>query len=253
MAGLDTLMAAGVFSLAHLLAGRLRFLSVSPRSAWLSAAGGSSVAYVFVYILPKLADKNLVLLRARDAGIYGFLEHHAYLVALAGFVSYYSLDRADEFARRLPWSKGQLNPARLLVVYLRVVGFAAYSFLVGYMTVHHLSPGLAPLLLWTVALMLHFLISDHGLHHRYGAVYKRVICWALVVATMAGWGVGTVTHVADQTVALLFAFLAGFMIINVMREELPDWEHSHLWPFLVGAAAYTGLLLLYESFSTVVH
>jgi uncharacterized membrane protein len=46
---------AGGLALIHLVAGKLRFLDVIPRSAWLSAASGASVAYVFMHLLPELA------------------------------------------------------------------------------------------------------------------------------------------------------------------------------------------------------
>ena len=50
-----TLAAACLLAIVHLLAGRLSFMSWIPRSRWLSAAGGVSVAYVFAHLLPELA------------------------------------------------------------------------------------------------------------------------------------------------------------------------------------------------------
>lgn len=40
-------------ALVHLLVGKLPFIDAVPRSRWLSIAGGVSVAYVFVHILPR--------------------------------------------------------------------------------------------------------------------------------------------------------------------------------------------------------
>ncbi|MGV3569905.1 MAG: hypothetical protein ACO1PB_04835 [Ramlibacter sp.] len=45
---------ASFFILVHLAARRMHFLSRSARSAWLSVAGGVSVAYVFPHLLPEL-------------------------------------------------------------------------------------------------------------------------------------------------------------------------------------------------------
>jgi hypothetical protein len=39
---------------------------------WLSFAGGISLAYVFVYVLPKLAAQHQVLLSMRDTGVLGY-------------------------------------------------------------------------------------------------------------------------------------------------------------------------------------
>lgn len=51
------LLAAGL-AVVHLFSGRLRFLDVFPRSRWLSAASGISVAYIFVHTLPDLAEEQ---------------------------------------------------------------------------------------------------------------------------------------------------------------------------------------------------
>ncbi len=51
-----SLLAVVVLAIVHLLAGKMRFLDVTPRSVWLSIAGGISVAYVFVHLLPDLAE-----------------------------------------------------------------------------------------------------------------------------------------------------------------------------------------------------
>jgi hypothetical protein len=51
-----SLAAACLLALVHLLASRLRFLRVQPRSVWLSVGGGISVAYVFLHLLPELQE-----------------------------------------------------------------------------------------------------------------------------------------------------------------------------------------------------
>src|SRR5829696_9732612 len=85
-------LAAGLAGV-HLFSGRLQFLGVSPRSRWLSAAGGVSVAYVFVHLLPDLADEQETIREATDENL-SFLEYHVYLVALVGLVAFYGLERA---------------------------------------------------------------------------------------------------------------------------------------------------------------
>jgi hypothetical protein len=44
-------------------------------------------------------------------------------------------------------------------------------------------------------------------------------------------------------IALLFAFLAGGVILNVLKEELPEERQSRFWAFALGAGIYTVLLL----------
>lgn len=93
------LIAALGLALVHLYAGKLRFLEGTPRSIWLSVAGGVSVAYVFVHLLPEVSEVQEVLTEALGSAL-GFLENHGYLVALVGLVVFYGLERAAGRRRR---------------------------------------------------------------------------------------------------------------------------------------------------------
>jgi hypothetical protein len=72
-------------ALVHLSVNKLKFLSTMPRSRWLSGAGGVSVAYVFVHLLPELSEKQEAF-----AGLEsGILENHVYVMALIGLTILY--------------------------------------------------------------------------------------------------------------------------------------------------------------------
>jgi len=83
-------LAAVTLALVHVLAGKLRFLEGIPRSRWLSLAGGISVAYVFARLLPELAEAQ-ERLGESAGGVLARLEHHAYLLALAGLAIFYGV------------------------------------------------------------------------------------------------------------------------------------------------------------------
>jgi len=100
MLTLTSLTGVIVLEWMHVIVGWCRFLD-SPRTPWHSFAGGVAVSYVFVYTLPKLSKMQAVLFSSADSGLFGFLEHHAYLVALSGFVVYYALDRAAMLQKEL--------------------------------------------------------------------------------------------------------------------------------------------------------
>lgn len=59
----------------------------------------------------------------------------------------------------------------------------------------------------------------------------------LAFAVVGGWIVGKLVNVDSTVVAYLFAFLAGGVILNVMKEELPEERESNFWAFLVGLVA----------------
>ena len=43
---------------------------------------------------------------------------------------------------------------------------------------------------------------------------------------------------------ILAAFLAGGVILNVLKEELPEERKSRIAPFFIGAFGYAAILLL---------
>ena len=246
---LDTtiLTAALALSLAlvHVFAGHLRFLHGIPRSRWLSGAGGVSVAYVFVHILPELQERQNVFEEAEGLG--GFLEYHVYLIALLGLLVFYGLERAAKTSQeemKGETAKESEAAAPPAVFWIHVASFAAYNFLIGYLLVHREEVDLRGLLIYFVAMTLHFIVNDYGLRDDYKKRYDRIGRWLLAGATVAGWGLGVSMEVGEAAVAVLFAFLAGGIVLNVLKEELPEERKSRFWAFALGVGAYTLLLLV---------
>ncbi len=243
---LTSLTAVIIISMVHLFVGRCRVFNEMPRSAWLSASGGAAVAYVFVYILPKLPKLQKVLGSASDEGFIAFLEHHAYLVALTGFIAYYGIDRAAEFLKNSRFLGKRTTKAGSYALYLHVIGFSAYNLITGLLIADISDTGFIALMLISLAMGLHFLGVDHGLEHQQPAIYNRIIRWVLSAAICGGWAIGMVTNISDVTVSLWLAFLAGGIILNTIRDEIPSKEHSRYWPFFLGATSYAALILLIE-------
>lgn len=69
----------------------------------------------------------------------------------------------------------------------------------------------------------------------------------LVVAVLAGWGVGYAARIPDVGIAVLQSFLAGYIIMNVIKEELPADRQSGTAAFWAGVVTYSVLLLIQQS------
>lgn len=231
--------------LVHLFIGRIHVLRRG--KSWLSFSGGAAAAYVFIYLLPKLGYQQLILAGVAPAsGWLGYLQHHAYLVAFAGFLVYFGASRAGrsvDVATDGTSIQHLAHPAEAV----HLLSVVLYSVLVGYLIVDAQRPGLAPLGLATVALTLHFLGADHVVQERYGALYDRIVRWLMVGAVIAGACIGALTILRPTIVALWFAFLAGAIIINVIEEELPrQGGHNDYWWFLTGAVFFSALILGFQ-------
>ncbi|MDP8901472.1 MAG: hypothetical protein M3N33_10110, partial [Actinomycetota bacterium] len=189
----------------HLFAGRMGFLDTSPRSRWLSAAGGVSVAYVFVHLLPDLAEEQETIRQAAGEG-FSFLEYHVYLVALVGLVAFYGLERAAKLARGRRRGAGGEDAAGPGVFWLHAGSFALYNALIGYLLLHREEPGLWSLALFAFAMGVHFVVNDFGLREDHKEAYDGYGRWVLAAAVFAGWVVGLVSEISEAALAVLFAF-----------------------------------------------
>ena len=192
----------------HLFSNRLRFLNGTPRSIWLSIAGGISVAYIFVHLLPELAEGQETVAEAAGEAL-AFLESEIYLVALVGLAAFYGLDRLATTSRRQMRAVGGKDATSPGVFWVHISSFAVYNFLIGYLLLHRLGTGLGNLLLFFVAMALHFVVNDHGLREQHKEAYLRLGRWVVSAAVVLGWLVGLLTEIPEVAIAVLTAFLAG--------------------------------------------
>ncbi|MHB0775134.1 hypothetical protein [Halomonas sp. WWR20] len=231
-------------ALVHAFAGKLRYIHDIPRSGWLSFAGGVSVAYVFIHVFPELEEAQRTL---GAHGTLAFIEHHAYLVALLGLAVFYGLERLVKQSRHRQAShrrdeRGQ-DTTGAGVFWLHIGSFTLYNALIGYLLVDR-EDGIRGLFFFFLAMAFHFLVNDHGLYQHHRGAYLRKGRWILSLAVLIGWGVGLVAEVNEAATSTLFAFLAGGVVLNVLKEELPEERLSRFWPFAIGATLYSALLLV---------
>ncbi|MDP8960142.1 MAG: ZIP family metal transporter [Actinomycetota bacterium] len=246
---MESLIAALALALLHAGASALRFLDRIPRSRWLSAAGGIALAYVFVHLLPELADIQSAV---DEAGVLAGLERHTYLVALAGVATFYVLEQlarhsGGHSAEGAATSGGspddRAGRARREIGWIHLASYGLYNTIIGYVLVERQHVEDASLWPFAFAMGVHFLVNDHGLRQHHGALYHRVGRWLVSAAVLGGWALGQVARLDEAALGLPLAFIAGGVILNVLKEELPEERQSRLLPFVAAAVAYTAVLL----------
>jgi hypothetical protein len=243
---IQALIAAVLLAGVHLLAGLMRFLDGVPRSAWLSAFAGISVAYVFVHLLPELADGQRAIEGAGDAGVQPLasLEHHVYVMAMVGLVVFYGVECHSLASRRDRRSSAGEDRTESDAFWLSIASFAVYNAIVGYLLLRGELDELSALALYTVALAVHFVVNDFALREHHRDAYARVGRWILALAVLVGWLLGVAVEIPERAIALVVAFIAGGVVLNVLKEELPGERRARLAPFVAGAVLYTLLLQL---------
>lgn len=228
-----------VLSITHLWAGRLHFDNPRRRRSWLSFAGGVSVTYVFLDLLPELAEAQEVL-RERFAAIE-FLEDHVYLVALVGLAGFYGI---ESFVRRRRRIESRADSSESdAVFWIHIASFSVYNALIGYLMVER-EPYQEHLPAFVVAMGFHFLVTDYGLRSHHDEIYDRRGRWVLSAAIIIGTLFGIASQVSEAFVSVLAAFIAGGAILNVMKEELPKETTSRFRAFAMGVVIASVVLTI---------
>ena len=211
--------------------------------AFVSFAGGVSVSYVFLDMLPNLVEYNKPIgeyLLANHWLTY-FTELSIYIVALIGFLIYYGLDlvaeryQAEKHDNRIAYT-------------LHLVMFCIYNVLITYTMSLRTLAGITYTVLFTFAMALHFVLIDRKFSRMYPKRFRYVGRSILCVALFVGWLVSALFDpVRVLFVAFMTAFLAGSVLLNTFREELPDGDLASFRWFVIGAVliAMTSLLQAY--------
>ena len=225
-----TLSFIGVLTLSclHLLAGQLhRSAVVRPR--WLAAASGMSAAYVFVHLLPELADAQAEwLIRRPTSHALQWLETQVYFAALIGVILALGLERKVRSRRRRQF-------------WLHIAAFAVYNALIGGFALR--LKGVVPLVLAVIAFGGHFLVNDHNLEVQFGPMYRRFGRWLLAGALLVGWALAVRWPLPALLVDAVLGLVSGGIILNVIKEEFPDGPETPLSPWIIGAVGYAVLIL----------
>jgi len=236
---LETGAAVLVFAAVFLVRARVHLwqrLLKDPRDL-VSFGAGISSAYVFLHVLPAFDVVRRVYVETTPLQIW-FHGRGIYLLALLGFLGFYSLHNTSFRLRHAPGGGETARAFRL-----ETAGFAVYLWLMGYLLLHNLQHTPGTILLFAVAIAFHLLGVDHELHRKHGASYERVGRFVLAGAGVLGWLVGLVLAVPMATIAMLVAFVAGAVIMNSAIIELPSGENVRVAPFVSGGSLY-GLILL---------
>lgn len=227
------------FTLIHYFSKYMRFIKAIPRSRFLSAAGGVAVAYVFIHLLPDLSKHQQVLEEAASPGLFKFLENHAYIIALLGLALFYGLEKMVKNSKS---SKNeQTSPG---VFWIHITSFFLYNALIGYLLVREEFESVWGMFFYFLALAVHFVTNDHSLRKDHQDIYDHYGRWGLTFAILIGWTVGAFVKLEEVYISLLTAFLAGGIVLNVLKEELPEERKSSFAAFFLGVVGYTALLLV---------
>jgi zinc transporter ZupT len=224
--------------------GRVRLGSTRFSRRLLSAAGGSAIAYVFIDLLPEMQHMQQRFLAAAEGRAFPFPHYRVYTSALAGFLLFYVLEHAAA-ASRPGETHGERPPAeRPTVLWLQIAGFAVYVGMMAYLLREDAESRALAMLPYGVAMFLHFWIVDHALRHEHGAPYARSGRWLLAGGVVGGWLLAAMEVGSELWLPTLMGFIAGGIVLNSVKGEMPEEGQARMVPFVGGALGYALLLLM---------
>lgn len=226
---LFSFVAVFIFAMIHLFSAKVQQLSFISHGRFLSAGGGVAIAYVFIDLLSKLSESDVIVTQALS-GVFPYFERHVYIMALLGFLLFFAVDRTQKTASN--------NHA----FWLSLLSYSLFNFLIGYAVADKDNPEVKPLFLFTLAIALHYFTNDYSLSEVHGEQYRQYK-WILILSLFLGWFAGLWIILVPTAVALISAFIGGGVIMNVTRHELPQDNPNSMEAFLSAAGIYTCILL----------
>ena len=242
MSGPGFALAVGL-AFIHAFVSKLNVFSIIPEFRWLSFAGGVSIGYVFLEIFPELSHAQEAIEHSAIPFI-AYLENHVYLLSLLGLLFFYGLDILALKSRQRNKIQNKQNCTHHSIFWIHISAFVILNGIVGYLLQELSSHTLLQCLLFFAAIALHFYIIDHNHREHHQVLYDKYGRWLLTAAIIAGAIAGQSFHLNEAGILAVWSFLAGSIILNILKRELPDEKKSCFFSFTTGTALYTALLLL---------
>ncbi|SFL49997.1 hypothetical protein [Salibacterium qingdaonense] len=233
----DTILLGALYLVVQLFANKIISTSTIGRFKWLSFSGGVAVSYVFVYVLPSLHKQQDNL--SKDSGLT--MESELYILGLVGLLVFYGVHKAAERASR-KHAKGEGS-----FFWIQIAFFVVYNMLISYHIFASDIKGIEAVF-YGIAVGLHFMAVSHDLWREDAARYEKLGRYLLAAGILAGWAVGVFAPMPSYMLGIVFAFISGAMIMNVLQKELPSEENAHFRTFLGGAVGYTALTIALKLF-----
>ena len=232
-----------IIALVHLLVPKFRFMH-NQNNPWIPASTGVALAYVFMKIFPHLSKAQEKLTDSAGNTLYELMVHNVYFVGLIGFSVYLGM-----ILSAMAFRKGGATTEitfKLVPVAVKVewVSLVAYNFLIGYQLSEQVTHRPGAVVLFGLAMAIHFVGVDYLMHNHYPKIYNGSLRLGLVVGVYAGWITGIVTEISDATLFLWYSFLAGGIIAIATVYELPQIRSFRQYgSFLIGMGVFSALVM----------
>jgi hypothetical protein len=221
-----TFITAFAFAMIHLFSGQIHKFLHKQEQKVTSFSGGMAIAYVFMHLIDKLGKADKIIGKTSFS-----------LLCLMGFLLFYGLEylsyqilKDNKYHNNLSFS-----------VELAFTGI--YNFLIIYAIPKQFQQYGYPAFLYILAMGLHLLSHDLIFAEEYSTAFHSWGRYVLVSAVACGFFVDAFNPQSNQYISDgLMAILAGSLLFNIFKEEVPSPKNSNFLWFFGGVLLYTVLM-----------
>lgn len=233
------ILIAIVFTLIHFSSEKFRVKFFTVRQ-FTSFVGGISIAYVFFHLIPIAREheeqvKETLNLSADSAS------HVLYGSMLVGLVIVYILEQLlENTASGL--KNGDKYP-NIGIFWAHLGTYSLYNLVTGILLSGERFEADMTAVIYLVAIGFHFLTNDWVLREHFNEEFQHHGRYLLGASILVGLGIGLVIPLTRIVTALLEASIAGGLILNTIKDELPTFKKDGVSSFVLGVIIYSGLLI----------
>ena len=240
MATTIAIVSVVVLAVVLVFSAKIDALRGTPRSRWLSFAGGIAVAYVFLRLLPELTRAQQEMTEHHGSSAW-LRQHLLFLVSLAGAATLFGIERAAKRTKQMRKERGEEERSAAWVFWLHAALMCVYVAFIAYLLFHREQLGRVAVL--GLVMAVHFSGIAVALADDYRSLFSSRGRWLLAAAVLAGGVYGYLATMPEMVHHLVLSVLAGAVIFNVIKEEIPPEQQSRFWAVAAGIIFAAALLL----------
>jgi hypothetical protein len=227
------LIATLILTLAHMFGPNIRRLLRRNGHLVSSFGGGIAVAYVFLQLFPEIEH------------VHHHLGDRIHLITLASFLIFFAIELRI-LSQSPAEQEGTRANSEARIFWLHIAVSWLYTAMVIFALPSDATENTGSVVVGSLAIGLHLIYKDYVLRTHHARDFEEAGRYLLALAPLFGWFIRSITTPSDAVFDLFVAVLAGFLMQNVFRDELPHQENARLSWLFSGAALYTLLVFFTE-------
>ncbi len=207
-----------------------------------SFAGGSVVAYVFLYMLPGLVESRdrIYELLARTTLMNQSKDLIIFVAALVGFEVFYFIERLSLFGKTNTLTFKKRSYRIHLCLYF------IYNFLITYALLLSVEASLFYTIIYVLTVALHFILTDNHFNRYFKDFFGPSTHVVLMLGLVCGFVVSIFLYPIQLYIAAIAtAILSGAILYNSFTEEITLTRKTSIAWFFSGSLIVGALLSLH--------